>query len=73
MARLDRLGDDAKRTVQMASVIGRQFLVRLLARVAGLSERLTGLLRELQALEIIYEQGLVPEPAYIFRSIYRAL
>src|SRR5262249_49187525 len=56
-----------KRTVQLASVIGRQFLVRLLARVAGLSDRLEGLLRELQALEIIYEQGLVPEPAYIFK------
>jgi class 3 adenylate cyclase/tetratricopeptide (TPR) repeat protein len=67
MARLDRLGEDGKRTVQLASVIGRQFLVRLLARVAGLSHRLEGLLRELQALEIIYEQGLVPEPAYIFK------
>jgi class 3 adenylate cyclase/tetratricopeptide (TPR) repeat protein len=67
MARLDRLGDDGKRTVQLASVIGRQFLVRLLARVAGLSHRLEGLLRELQALEIIYEQGLLPEPAYIFK------
>jgi class 3 adenylate cyclase/tetratricopeptide (TPR) repeat protein len=67
MARLDRLGDDGKRTVQLASVIGRQFLVRLLARVAGVSERLDGLLRELQAQEIIYEQGLVPEPAYIFK------
>jgi class 3 adenylate cyclase/tetratricopeptide (TPR) repeat protein len=67
MARLDRLGEDGKRTVQLASVIGRQFLVRLLARIAGLSNRLEGLLRELQALEIIYEQGLVPEPAYIFK------
>jgi predicted ATPase/class 3 adenylate cyclase len=67
MARLDRLGDEGKRTVQMASVIGRQFLVRLLARVAGLSDRLEGLLRELQALEIIYEQGLMPEPAYMFK------
>jgi class 3 adenylate cyclase/tetratricopeptide (TPR) repeat protein len=67
MARLDRLGDDGKRTVQLASVIGRQFLVRLLARIAGLSDRLEGLLRELQALEIIYEQGLLPEPAYIFK------
>src|SRR5262249_13425566 len=67
MARLDRLGEDGKHTVQLASVIGRQFLVRLLARVAGLSERLEGLLRELQALEIIYEQGLLPEPAYIFK------
>jgi class 3 adenylate cyclase/tetratricopeptide (TPR) repeat protein len=67
MARLDRLGDDGKHTVQLASVIGRQFLVRLLARVAGQGERLEGLLHELQALEIIYEQGLVPEPAYIFK------
>jgi class 3 adenylate cyclase/tetratricopeptide (TPR) repeat protein len=67
MARLDRLGEDGKRTVQLASVIGRQFLVRLLARVAGLTDRLEGLLRELQALEIIYEQGLLPEPAYIFK------
>jgi class 3 adenylate cyclase/tetratricopeptide (TPR) repeat protein len=67
MARLDRLGDDGKRTVQLASVIGRQFLVRLLARVAGFSERLEGLLRELQALELIYEQGLLPEPAYVFK------
>src|SRR5215467_4384275 len=67
MARLDRLEDDNKRTVQLASVIGRQFLVRLLARVAGVSERLEGLLRELQTLKIIYEQGLVPEPSYIFK------
>ena len=67
MARLDRLSEDGKRTVQLAAVIGRQFPVRLLARVAGLSDRLAGLLRELQAVEIIYEQGLVPEPAYIFK------
>jgi class 3 adenylate cyclase/tetratricopeptide (TPR) repeat protein len=67
MARLDRLGEDGKRTVQLASVIGRQFLVRLLERIAGLSGKLEGLLRELKALEIIYEQGLLPEPAYIFK------
>src|SRR5262249_37229131 len=64
---LDRLGEDGKRTVQLASVIGRQFLVRLLSRVAGMTEQLDGLLRELQALEIIYEKGLLPEPAYIFK------
>src|SRR5262245_54939901 len=67
MARLDRLGEDGKRTVQLASVIGRQFLVRLLERIAGLTGELDGLLRELKALEIIYEQGLLPEPAYIFK------
>ena len=67
MARLDRLGDEGKRTVQLASVIGRQFLVRLLSRVSGMSRHLDGLLRELQSLEIIYEQGLLPEPGYIFK------
>jgi class 3 adenylate cyclase/tetratricopeptide (TPR) repeat protein len=67
MARLDRLGDDGKRTVQLASVIGRQFLQRLLERIAGLTGKLEGLLQELKALEIIYEQGLLPEPAYIFK------
>jgi class 3 adenylate cyclase/tetratricopeptide (TPR) repeat protein len=67
MARLDRLGEDGKRMVQLASVIGRQFLKRLLERIAGLSERLEGLLAELKALEIVYEQGLLPEPAYIFK------
>ena len=67
MARLDRLGIDGKRTVQLASVIGRQFVVRLLERVAGLSGKLEGLLAELKALEIIYEQGLLAEPGYIFK------
>jgi tetratricopeptide (TPR) repeat protein len=67
MARLDRLGEDGKRTVQLASVIGRQFLVRLLERISGLTSTLEGLLAELQALEIIYKQGLLPEPAYVFK------
>ena len=67
MARLDRLGEEGKRTVQLASVIGRQFLGRLLQRVAGLTDRLTELLEELKGLEIIYELGLAPEPAYIFK------
>src|SRR6266851_5448471 len=70
MARLDRLGENGKRTVQLASVIGRQFLVRLLDRIAGLTGELEGLLGELKALEIIYEQGLLPEPAYIFKHAF---
>jgi len=67
MARLDHLGEAGKRTVQLASVIGRQFLVRLLERIAGLTEQLDGVLAELQALELIYRQGLLPEPAYVFK------
>jgi class 3 adenylate cyclase/tetratricopeptide (TPR) repeat protein len=67
MARLDRLGEEGRRTVQLASVIGRQFLRRLLERIAGRTGELEGFLQELKALEIIYEQGLLPEPAYIFK------
>ena len=67
MARLDRLGEDGKRAVQLASVIGRQFLKRLLGRIAGLTHELDGLLGELKTLEIVYELGLLPEPAYIFK------
>ncbi|HEV8712093.1 MAG TPA: AAA family ATPase, partial [Candidatus Binatia bacterium] len=67
MARLDRLSQNCKRTVQLASVIGRQFLVRLLARISGLTSQLEGVLAELQALELIYRQDLLPEPAYIFK------
>jgi class 3 adenylate cyclase/tetratricopeptide (TPR) repeat protein len=66
MARLDRLGENGKRTVQLASVIGRQFVHRLLERVANLPGQLEGLIRELKQLEIIYEQGLLAEPGYVF-------
>jgi predicted ATPase/class 3 adenylate cyclase len=67
MARLDRLGDEGKRTVQFASVIGRQFLRRLLERIADLRDRLGALLEQLKAVEIIYEQPLLAEPAYVFK------
>jgi class 3 adenylate cyclase/tetratricopeptide (TPR) repeat protein len=67
MARLDRLGEDGKRTMQVASVIGREFVVRLLSRVSEMSERLEHLLRELQGLELIYEKGALHEPSYIFK------
>jgi len=40
--------------------------VRLLARIADLPGLLEGVLAELQALELIYRQGLLPEPAYMF-------
>jgi class 3 adenylate cyclase/tetratricopeptide (TPR) repeat protein len=67
MARLDRLGEEGKRTVQLASVIGRLFLVRLLDRIADVTGPLEGVLTELQTLELIYRQGLLPEPAYVFK------
>lgn len=67
MARLDRLGESGKRTVQLASVIGRNFVKRLLERIVELPAQLEGMLAELKRLEIIHEQGLLPEPVYVFK------
>lgn len=38
LARIDQLPDAAKRSLRVASVIGRQFPVRVLERVLGKSE-----------------------------------
>ena len=67
MARLDRLGENGKRTVQLASVIGRQFGRRLLESIAGMTSELESLLHQLKALEIIYERSRFPEPVYVFK------
>ncbi|MBI1817393.1 MAG: AAA family ATPase [Deltaproteobacteria bacterium] len=67
MARIDRLGDDAKRAIQIASVIGREFAIRLLQRASELGENLNPLVGELRALELIYEKAGVPELAYMFK------
>jgi class 3 adenylate cyclase/tetratricopeptide (TPR) repeat protein len=67
MARIDRLEEAAKQTLQLASVIGREFTKRLLARIADLRDRTEDFLHELKALELIYEKSLFPELAYMFK------
>ncbi|HEV8654930.1 MAG TPA: adenylate/guanylate cyclase domain-containing protein [Candidatus Limnocylindria bacterium] len=67
MARIDRLADAPKKTLQLASVIGREFTRRLLDRIADLSSRTEEFLRELKALELIYEKAMFPELAYMFK------
>jgi class 3 adenylate cyclase/tetratricopeptide (TPR) repeat protein len=67
MARLDRLPEEPKRALQTASVIGREFTVRLLDRTAELQGRLEEYLRDLKSVELIYERALYPELAYMFK------
>jgi len=67
MARLDRLDDDPKRALQMASVIGREFALRLLARVSEVGEQVSVLVSELRGLELIYEKAAHPELAFMFK------
>src|SRR3990172_10861317 len=66
-ARIDRLEEAPKRTLQLASVIGREFTRRLVDRLAEVRERNEDLLRELTTLELIHERRLYPELVYIFK------
>jgi len=66
-ARMDRLEDNLKRTMQVASVIGRDFAFRILQTITGMSEELKSCLLNLQGLEFIYEKNLFPELEYIFK------
>jgi class 3 adenylate cyclase/tetratricopeptide (TPR) repeat protein len=66
-ARMDRLEDNLKRTMQVASVIGRDFAFRILQTITGMREELKSYLLNLQGLEFIYKKSLFPELEYIFK------
>ena len=66
-ARIDRLEDNLKETMQVASVIGRDFVFRILKTITGMQEELKSFLINLQGLEFIYEKNLIPELEYIFK------
>lgn len=56
LARIDRLQEDTKRILQMASVIGRTFLYRVLAAMAEVEQNLDRHLTTLQREEMIRER-----------------
>jgi class 3 adenylate cyclase/tetratricopeptide (TPR) repeat protein len=66
-ARMDRLSEDLKQTMQIASVIGKNFAFRLLKNIMELGEELRAHLTNLVGLEILYEKVLYPELEYIFK------
>jgi hypothetical protein len=53
--------------MQTASVIGREFTVRLLERTSEVEEPVEEYLRELKAVELIFESALSPELAFMFK------
>jgi class 3 adenylate cyclase/tetratricopeptide (TPR) repeat protein len=68
-ARIDRLPENAKHTLQMASVIGRTFPFSILRTIMGAEERLKSDLFHLQKLEFIFEKKLFPELEYEFKHV----
>jgi class 3 adenylate cyclase/predicted ATPase len=72
MARMDRLVEEARRTLQLASVIGRIFRRRMLAwlaSAAALVAQLDASLATLQQTELVRERARLPEPEYGFKQV----
>jgi ABC-type oligopeptide transport system substrate-binding subunit/class 3 adenylate cyclase len=67
MARIDRLQEETKRVLQLAAVIGRIFLYRVLAEIAREERKLDDHLLTLQREEMIRERARLPELEYIFK------
>jgi tetratricopeptide (TPR) repeat protein len=67
MARIDRLHEEARRVLQLAAVIGRIFLYRILAAISEEERELDEQLTALQREEMIRERARLPELEYIFK------
>ena len=65
--RFDRLEEDVRSTLQMASVIGRSFYYNILELVSDTTSALDRQLSVLQRVELIREAARVPELEYAFR------
>jgi ABC-type oligopeptide transport system substrate-binding subunit/class 3 adenylate cyclase len=67
LARIGRLEDEVQHTLQLASVIGRTFLYRVLAVISEAEEELDLHLDELQRVDLVRERARLPELEYIFK------
>ena len=68
LARVDGLEEHSKRTIQAASVIGKEFTLKLLARKEDLEKQLKQYMRELKRLELVREKSLFPDIEYMFKN-----
>ena len=73
-ARIDRLAQEGKRLLQVASVVGKDVPFTLLQPVAELPHAaLRRRLDHLPAAEFVYETGLFPDPECASGAIWRAI
>jgi class 3 adenylate cyclase/tetratricopeptide (TPR) repeat protein len=66
LARIDRLEDEVKQVLKLASVIGRHFLERILQAIDEAESNLEGRLSVLEHAELIRLGHRAPEVEYIF-------
>lgn len=67
LARIDRLDEEVKQVLKLASVIGRIFLRRVLEAIDTAHQTLDGHLTELERTELIRQRARAPEIEYIFK------
>ncbi|MDI6754068.1 MAG: adenylate/guanylate cyclase domain-containing protein [Thermodesulfobacteriota bacterium] len=67
IARIDRLNEEVKQVLKLASVIGRVFFYRVLRGILEADRELDRHLAELQNLELVREKNRIPEIEYIFK------
>ena len=68
MARIDRLEEETRNLLKIASVIGRTFFHRVLAEVAGSVGDLDARITHLKGAEILLERRTREEREYLFRQ-----
>src|SRR5437879_9153187 len=67
-ARVDRLAEPLKHTLQGAAVVGRRFGMSLLSRILEVvPDRVAGHLRELHSLDFVFPSAPEPELMYSFK------
>jgi oligopeptide transport system substrate-binding protein len=67
LARIDRLQEDVRRTLQLASVIGKSFPYHLLEAITEAEQQLDEHLAQLQRVDLVREKNRLPELEYIFK------
>jgi ABC-type oligopeptide transport system substrate-binding subunit/class 3 adenylate cyclase len=67
LARIDRLQEDTRRILQLASVIGKSFLYRLLEAITEAEVQLDRQLSMLQRVDLVREKARLPELEYMFK------
>lgn len=66
-SRIDRLAEDVRQSLQMASVVGRTFLYSILKNITGNGSELERHLLTLEKVDLIRESARHPELEYSFR------
>ena len=66
-ARVDRLQETLKQTLQPAAVVGREFAVPIVSRILGADGELVDRLTMLHQLDFVFPSAREPELAYTFK------